>query len=138
VNASLSKKKLPATGDAQNKKDGRARARIYRPSFHENKPKTIVFSNRKQAFWTCFRENWVYKFGWSDPPVQCWKTIVNEQWLKYRVNPGIAELIAQYFIKTWTTGVEIRFFRCSYCSNSEQMGVTLLFFPSPIMAMANE
>jgi hypothetical protein len=22
-------------------------ARIYRPSFHENKPKTIVFSNRK-------------------------------------------------------------------------------------------
>jgi hypothetical protein len=43
--------------------------------------------------------------------VQCWKTIVNEQWLKYQVNPDIAELIAQYFITTWTTGVELRFFR---------------------------
>jgi hypothetical protein len=38
-------------------------ARIYRPSFHENKPKTLAFSNRKRAFWACFRENWVYKFG---------------------------------------------------------------------------
>ncbi len=35
-------------------------ARIYRPSFHENKPKTLVFSNRSRAFWACFRENWVY------------------------------------------------------------------------------
>jgi hypothetical protein len=35
-------------------------ARIYRPSFHEN---NIVFSNRKRAFWGCFRESWVYKFG---------------------------------------------------------------------------
>ncbi len=38
-------------------------ARIYRPSFRENKPKTLVFSHRKRAFWACFRENWVYKFG---------------------------------------------------------------------------
>ncbi len=39
------------------------RARIHRPSVRENKPKTLVFSNRKRAFWAGFRENWVYKFG---------------------------------------------------------------------------
>ncbi len=39
------------------------RGRNYRPSFHENKPKTLVFSHRKRAFWACLRENWVYKFG---------------------------------------------------------------------------
>ncbi len=38
-------------------------ARIYRPSFREKKPKTLVFSHRKRAFWACFHENWVYKFG---------------------------------------------------------------------------
>jgi hypothetical protein len=38
-------------------------ARIYRPSFHENKPNTLVFSHTKRAFWACFRENWVYNFG---------------------------------------------------------------------------
>jgi hypothetical protein len=37
-------------------------ARIDRPSFRENKPKTLVFSHRKLTFWACFRENWVYKF----------------------------------------------------------------------------
>ncbi len=37
-------------------------ARIYRPSFRENKPKLLVFSHTKRAFWTCFRENWVYNF----------------------------------------------------------------------------
>ncbi len=31
--------------------------------FHENKPKTLVFSHWKRAFWACFRENWVYNFG---------------------------------------------------------------------------
>jgi hypothetical protein len=40
-------------------------ARIYRPSFRENKPKTGVFSHRKRAFSAGFRENWVYKFGHS-------------------------------------------------------------------------
>jgi hypothetical protein len=30
-------------------------ARNYRPCFRENQP--------KRAFWACFRENWVYKFG---------------------------------------------------------------------------
>ncbi len=38
-------------------------ARIYRASFHENKPKTLIFSLRKRAFWACFCENWLYKFG---------------------------------------------------------------------------
>jgi len=38
-------------------------ARIYRPSFRENKPKTLVSSDTKRAFWACFRENWVYNFG---------------------------------------------------------------------------
>ncbi len=40
-------------------------ARIYRPSFHENKPKTLVFSHTKRALWACFHENWVYNFGHS-------------------------------------------------------------------------
>jgi hypothetical protein len=35
------------------------------PRFRENKPKTLVFSHRKQAFWACFRENCVYNFGHS-------------------------------------------------------------------------
>ncbi len=39
------------------------RARNYRPSFHENKPKTLVLYDWKRAFWACFHENWVYKFG---------------------------------------------------------------------------
>ncbi len=38
-------------------------ARIYRPGFRQNKSKTLVFSHRKRAFWACFRENRVYKFG---------------------------------------------------------------------------
>jgi hypothetical protein len=29
-----------------------------------------VFSHRKRAFWACFRENWVYKFGHSS--AICW------------------------------------------------------------------
>ncbi len=38
--------------------------RIYRPSFRKNKPKTLVFSQWKRAFWAyCFHENCVYKFG---------------------------------------------------------------------------
>ncbi len=32
------------------------------PRFLENKPKTLVFSHRKQAYWAWFRENWVYNF----------------------------------------------------------------------------
>ncbi len=35
----------------------------YRPSFRENKPKALVMSHEKQAFWVGFRENWVFKFG---------------------------------------------------------------------------
>jgi hypothetical protein len=38
-------------------------ARIYRPRFRENKPKMLVFTYWKLAFWACFRENWVYNFG---------------------------------------------------------------------------
>ena len=38
-------------------------ARIFRSSFRENKPKMLVFSHRKRAYWACFHENWVYKFG---------------------------------------------------------------------------
>ncbi len=37
--------------------------RNYRPSFRENKPKTLVFYDWKRAFWACFCEYWVYKFG---------------------------------------------------------------------------
>jgi hypothetical protein len=33
------------------------------PRFCENKPKALVFSHRKRAFWACFRENCVYNFG---------------------------------------------------------------------------
>jgi hypothetical protein len=43
-------------------------ARIYRPSFRENKPHTLILHDWKLAFWACFPENWVYKFGhWSHP-----------------------------------------------------------------------
>ncbi len=41
---------------------GHSSARIYGPSFRENKKKTLVFNDWKRAFLTCFRENWVYKF----------------------------------------------------------------------------
>ncbi len=51
-------------------------ARIYRPSIHENKPKTLVFSHRKRAFWACFRENWFYNFGH-------WK---KKKWLKEQLS----------------------------------------------------
>jgi hypothetical protein len=33
------------------------------PRFRENKPKTLVLSHRKRAYWACFRENCVYNFG---------------------------------------------------------------------------
>ncbi len=33
------------------------------PRFRENKPKTLVFSHWKRAFWACIRENCVYNFG---------------------------------------------------------------------------
>ncbi len=39
------------------------RARNYRPCFRENKPKRSFSIKWKRAFWACFRENWVYKFG---------------------------------------------------------------------------
>ncbi len=36
------------------------------PRFRENKPKALVFSHWKRAFWACFLENWVYNSGhWS-------------------------------------------------------------------------
>ncbi len=33
------------------------------PIFCENKPQTLVFNDWKRAFWACFREKWVNKFG---------------------------------------------------------------------------
>jgi len=30
--------------------------------FRENKPKTLIFSHRKRAFWDCFRENRDFSF----------------------------------------------------------------------------
>ncbi len=38
-------------------------ARNYRPCFHENQPKRSFSIKWKRAFWACFRENRVYKFG---------------------------------------------------------------------------
>ncbi len=38
-------------------------ARNYRPCFRENQPKRSFSIKWKWAFWACFRENWVYKFG---------------------------------------------------------------------------
>ncbi len=38
-------------------------ARNYRPSFRENKPKTLFLNEWIRAFWACFHENAVYKFG---------------------------------------------------------------------------
>jgi hypothetical protein len=51
-------------------------ARIYRPSFHEKKPQTLVFSHTKRAFWACFRENWVYNFGLRTPFLSFQATIL--------------------------------------------------------------
>jgi hypothetical protein len=46
----------------------RSRARNYKPQFfRENKPKTLVLYDWKWPFWTCFLENWVYKFGHWNP-----------------------------------------------------------------------
>jgi hypothetical protein len=47
-------------------------ARIYRASFRENKPKTLVFNYWKRAFWVCFHENWVYKFGLKNIGKSLW------------------------------------------------------------------
>jgi hypothetical protein len=41
-------------------------ARNYRPCFRENQPKRSFSMKWKRAFWACFRENWVYKFGHRD------------------------------------------------------------------------
>ncbi len=46
-------------------------AQIYRPSFRENQPNTLVFSHWKRAFWACFRENFVYKFGHGSVWLAC-------------------------------------------------------------------
>ncbi len=39
------------------------------PRFRESKPKTLVFSHRKRAFWACFA-NCVYNFGHGPPELQ--------------------------------------------------------------------
>jgi hypothetical protein len=53
------------------------------PSFRENKPKTLVFSHTKRAYWACFRENCVYNFGhrFSRKQAQyaCFHLIENER-----------------------------------------------------------
>ncbi len=55
-------------------------ARIYKPSFRENKPKTLVFSHTKRAFWASFRENWVYNFGhWY----ATWKVLYHTSFRNY-------------------------------------------------------
>ncbi len=36
---------------------------IIDPVFRENQPKRSFSIKWKRAFWACFRENWVYKFG---------------------------------------------------------------------------
>jgi hypothetical protein len=54
-------------------------ARNYRPSFHENKPKTLVLYDWKRAFWACFHENRVYKFGHSAGRVgRVWEDAVGQ------------------------------------------------------------
>jgi hypothetical protein len=54
---------LPMLADGREGHNEETSARIYRPSFRENKPKPLVFFDCKRAFWACFRENWIYKFG---------------------------------------------------------------------------
>ncbi len=60
-------------------------ARIYRPSFRANNPKT-------RAFWACFRENWVYKFGYS------W--ILNDISRNFLL--GNRKKIAKFLMRTFT------------------------------------
>ncbi len=59
------------TGKVEVKQDSMQRlasARIFRPSFRDNKLKPLVFYDWKRAFWSCCRENWVYKFGHGVSP----------------------------------------------------------------------
>ncbi len=53
-------------------------ARNYRPCFRENQPKRSFSIKWKRAFWACFRENWVYKFGhWFFSLICCVRTNTN-------------------------------------------------------------
>ncbi len=73
-------------------------ARNYRPSIRENKPKTLVFS-RKRAFWTCFREYWVYKLGHCFHYLKKKKLFPNKAiMLRCTKNPG--NLYATWSIQT--------------------------------------
>ncbi len=55
--------------------------------FRENKPKTLVFSYRKRAFWACFRENCVYNFGQG--------TRMMDSYVRIGIRPGTG--IKEYF-----------------------------------------
>ncbi len=83
-------------------------ARIYRPSFLENKPKTLVFNDWKLAYWACFRENWVKKFGyWWAEMLQVHEGntekenngYLSKKALSVEMNPAEARFIRQAFIK---------------------------------------
>ncbi len=47
-------------------------ARNYRPCFRENQPKRSFSIKWKRAFWACFRENRVYKFGHGSVAPALW------------------------------------------------------------------
>jgi hypothetical protein len=53
-------------------------------SFHENKPKMLVLYDWKQAFWACFHENWVYKFGHSGVDVNNSEQSIQNLFLSFK------------------------------------------------------
>jgi len=76
--------------------DSESGARNYRQSFRENKPKTLVFYDWKRAFWACFREYWVYKFGhyWHWSPLL---KLISEFWLQGHIKN--CHFILFYFMR---------------------------------------
>ncbi len=45
-------------------------ARIYKPSFRENKPKTLIFSHAKRPFWACFAKTGSINLGTGFPSIK--------------------------------------------------------------------
>ncbi len=73
-------------------------ARNYRPCFRENQPKRSFSIKWKRAFWACFRENWVYKFGHCSA-VLCifFINFILPVWLCWTCHIGTVQCIHIYF-----------------------------------------
>ncbi len=80
------------------------RARNNRPCFRENQPKRSFSIKWKRAFWACFRENWVYKFGAPVTKTNCSPTMITDQFVWYQsyCSKHTWISISQYFWELFT------------------------------------